>query len=105
MAAGVDFPAAIAKSRDLPCMPGLVFQVASGHNIHGDRSATRSDALLNTAAQVLEEFLREGGGRAVQTEKDKVTRRDDVVALKSDGRDPWGLEPSAMATSYLRLMG
>lgn len=89
------------KADELPFAAGLPLAVAAGQmSPQGDKKTEPSDALLVLVAGILQKFLEEGQGRAVEEAMTKTLQQKDVESLKYVSKDPWGVEKLSQLSLY-----
>lgn len=77
-----------SDAETLPFVPGFCFSAAAGKSLDRAVVPVANDALLRTAADVMEMFVRDGGGSAVRMAADREVSLKEVESL---GQDPWKL--------------
>ncbi|KAK4063542.1 hypothetical protein Trihar35433_8250 [Trichoderma harzianum] len=87
-------PNVLSKNPDeLPFAAGLALAAAAGQmSPQGDKKVEKSDVLMRVAADVLQQFLREGQGSVIKEALAKKVQPEDVESLEIGDIDPWGIE-------------
>lgn len=87
-------PNVLSKNPDeLPFAAGLALAAAAGQmSPQGDKKVEKSDVLIHVAADVLQQFLREGQGSVIKESLAKKAQPEDVESLEIGDIDPWGIE-------------
>ncbi|KAL7952388.1 hypothetical protein V8C34DRAFT_299428 [Trichoderma compactum] len=96
-------PSVLSKnSDDLPFAAGLVLAAAAGQmSPQGDKRVEKSDVLMHVAADILQQFLREGQGSVIKEDLANKAQPEDVESLEYESINPWGIDKLKQVYRYI----